>query len=65
VVVRRGPMLARGSRVGSAPIQKPPSGLTHRAGEYCPQVDVGKTTPDGTARTLMGRFDNGLRRQYA
>jgi hypothetical protein len=65
---RRGPGVHRarvpGPRLGTAPIQKPPSGAFYRAGEYCPQVDAGRTTKDGTGRTLIGRFNNGLRWQY-
>jgi hypothetical protein len=43
----------------------PPNGAFYRAGEHCPQVDAGRTTRDSTGRTLIGRFDNGLRWQYA
>ena len=62
--VRRGPGPVRRGSLGTAPIQKPPSGAFYQAGEYCPQVDLGKTTQDSTGRTLIGRFNNGLRWQY-
>jgi hypothetical protein len=53
-----------GPRLGTAPIQKPPSGAFYQAGEYCPQVDAGKTTQDHIGRSLIGRLNNGLRWQY-
>ena len=52
-------------RLGTAPIQKPPTGNFYSAGEYCPQVDAGKTTLNSAGRTLIGQYDNGLRWRYA
>lgn len=51
--------------LGTAPIQKPPSGNFYRAGEFCPQVDAGKTTQDSSGRTLLCTNNNGLRWEYA
>jgi hypothetical protein len=65
LVVRHGPAPAPGSRLGTSPIQKPPSRNFYRAGEYCPQLDAGKTTQDSIGRTLIGKNDNGLRWEYA
>lgn len=51
--------------LGTAPIQKPPSGNFYRAGEYCPAVDAGKTTQDASGRSLICTNNNGLRWEYA
>lgn len=51
--------------LGTAPIQKPPSGNFYRAGEFCPHVDAGKTTQDSSGRTLICTDNNGLRWEYA
>ena len=56
--------MASGS-LGTAPIQKPPSGSFYRAGEDCPQVDAGKTTQNASGRTLIYTNNNGLRWEYA
>ena len=64
-VVRRGPASVPRRSLGTALIQKPPSGAFYYAGEYCPQVDAGKTTQDHIGRSIIGRLNNGLRWQYA
>jgi hypothetical protein len=59
------PTAAPGGSLGTAPIQKPPSGNFYRAGQYCPAVDSGKTTQDAHGRSLICTNNNGLRWEYA
>lgn len=58
------PAPAPGGNLGTAPIQKPPSGNFYRAGEYCPEVDAGDTTEDAQGRTLTCENNNGLRWEH-
>ena len=59
------PVPVPGGSLGTAPVQKPPSGNFYRAGEFCPAVDSGKTTLDSHGRSLICTDNNGLRWEYA
>jgi hypothetical protein len=63
-VLRSPAAQATRGRLGTASIQKPPTGNFYCAGEFCPQVDAGKTTQNSAGRTLTGQYDNGLRWKY-